>query len=655
MSLGTPAYMAPEQALGDPGADHRADLYAWGLVAWELLTGAHPFAGRTTLQAMVSAQISEPPPPVGSRRTDVPAPLAALVMRALEKDPARRPQSAREVLSALDALATPSAGEPGSASSRVTGSRPVPRRWSRGLLAVTLLAATVGSAIVFRARSAARGADAGSAATVASPADALTSLAVLPFVNTSGDAKDEYFSDGMTDELAHALSKLPGLRLAGRSSSFAFKGRTVPALDVGKTLGVGAIIEGTVRRSGDRLRVTAQLTSTRDGRVIWSDGFEREGTDVFAVQDAFTSAIVGALTPMLGGALTTSTASAVTGADTRGTADAQAYDLYLRGRYFWAQRGAGPLDTAVALFSRAVQRDPRFARGWAGLAVAHVMRPNFNALVPALSAFDSAEAAARRALAIDSSVADAHAAIGMSYLRRFDLQAAGDAFAMARRLEAQNATVHHWSALYFGVLGDTAQADREIDAAVSLDPVSATTLNSRATALSDRRRFAEALETFARVTALSGKFSSVFSNSNRALIWTGRADSTLRLQRVRMRETTLRGRFGGLLLAAAAAGQWDEARQMRATIQRGGDPSILVFDRAVAELVFGDRTRAADLFVQSLETEGTLANVMFSLCDPILDPIRDERVFVTFRERHGLRDCPYRSPWPIGTPPAEGR
>ncbi len=650
-SIGTPAYMAPEQAAGDPDTDHRADLYAWGVVAWELLAGTHPFRG-TSPQAMLAAHMASAPAPLATARVDVPPALAELVARCLEKDPGTRPQSARELLATLDSLATPVAAAPSVAASGagaiVAGS--VPRaRWSRPALAIGSLVVLIGIAMLFWGRDRSTIGSNVPPTNAVQSESALTSLAVLPFVNTGGDTKDEYFSDGMTDELAHALSKLPGLRLAGRSSSFAFKGRTVPAPEVGKTLGVGAIIEGTVRRSGDRLRITAQLTSTRDGRVIWSDGFERAGADVFAVQDAFTSAIVSALTPMLGTAPAT---SGTDGADARGTRDMVAYDLYLRGRYYWAQRGAGPLDTAAMLFEQVVRRDPRFARGWAGLALTYVMRPNFNVLVPAHPAFDKADAAARNALAIDSTVADAHTAIGMSRLRRLDMRAAGEAFAIARRLEPQNATAHHWSALYFGVAGDTSQSDREIETAMSLDPLSATTLNSRAATLADRRRFAEALEAFGRVSALNVNFGGIFTNSNRALIWTGKADSALRLQRQRLRGAAQRrGRLGALLLAAAAAGQWAEAREVRAMIVRGGDPSIMIFDRAVAELVFGERARAAELFVQSLETEGTIANVMFSTCDPILDPVRGEAAFVAFRARHGLSECPYRSPWPIGTPP----
>jgi len=376
---------------------------------------------------------------------------------------------------------------------------------------------------------------------------------------------------------------------------------------------------------------------------MWSDAFERAGTDVFEVQDAFTGAIVGALTPLVGAR---ASASPTQAADTRGTVDSRAYDLYLRGRYYWAQRGAGPLDTAVSLFEQAVKRDPRFARGWAGLALAHVMRPSYNAIVPALPALRKAESAATRALALDSTLADAYSVIGMTRLRQWKLPSAGEAFATARRLEPQNATAHHWSALHFGVAGDTAQADREIGIALSLDPLSATTVNSRATMYSDRRRFREALDDYARSSSISPAFGR-FGNAGRALLWSGQADSALKVARASVQMRSIRGRVGGLLIAAAAAGEFDEAQRARAMIRRGGDPSILVLDQAIAELVLGDRSRAARLFVQSFETEGILANALFSLCDPMLDPIREEPVYVAFLQRHGVRDCPYRSPWPI--------
>jgi eukaryotic-like serine/threonine-protein kinase len=262
---------APEQAAADPDTDHRADLYALGCVAYEMLTGGAPFAGRPVHQ-LFAAHLNETPAPI-----------------------------------------------------------------AHGIASIS-------------------------------------TIAVLPFGNTGDDPKDEYFSDGMTDELAHALSRVPGLRLAGRTSSFAFKGKNVPAQEIGRTLGVAGLVEGTVRRAGDRLRITAQLTSTDDGKVLWSDTYERSAGDVFAVQDELTRAIVAALTPTLRGA----PAAQVTGAS-RGTEDAEAYDLYLRGRYFWSMRGAENLVRAASYFRRAVQKDPRFARAHAGLAMTYRCPPLLHA------------------------------------------------------------------------------------------------------------------------------------------------------------------------------------------------------------------------------------------------------------------------------------
>ncbi|WP_309670630.1 serine/threonine-protein kinase, partial [Gemmatimonas sp.] len=240
-SIGTPAYMAPEQALGDVNTDARADLYAWGVVAYELLAGAHPFAARSTPQAMVAAHISEAPPPLDAARLGVPRDVAALVMQCLEKDPAQRPPNADALLARLANVQTPSTESPATRSNRV-------------VLAAASLAMLIGAAALFAWGSRTR--DAGSADTDRTASRAVSktieTLAVLPFVNVSGDAKDEYFADGITDELANALGKLPGLRLAGRSSSFAFKGKNVGAKEIGQQLEVAALIEGTVRRAGGR-------------------------------------------------------------------------------------------------------------------------------------------------------------------------------------------------------------------------------------------------------------------------------------------------------------------------------------------------------------------------------------------------------------------
>ncbi|WP_373063340.1 hypothetical protein [Gemmatimonas sp.] len=395
----------------------------------------------------------------------------------------------------------------------------------------------------------------------------ISALAVLPFVNTSGNAEDEYFSDGLTDELAHGLSKLPGLRLAGRTSSFAFKGKTIQAAEVGRALNVGAIIEGTVRRADNRIRLTAQLTSTRDGQLLWSDAFERTGADVFAVQDAFTSAIVSALTPRLAGASTGgSNAAAPVGVAARGTTDAVAYDLYLKGRFYWAQRGAAPLDSAVKYLEATVRRDSTFARGWAELALAHVIRPNYNAAVDFEASGARAEVAIRRALGLDSTLADAYAARGFMLMRSLKPELAAAAMATARRLEPQNAIGAHWSGIQFHTVGDTAQSDRQMEVALTLDPLSPTTFNSRAIMLTERWQFGRAMENFARVLSLNPALSD---NATAALVWSGLADSAYAVSQ-RSLATASRARFGSAIVAAAASRRWDAVRTLRERIPGGG-------------------------------------------------------------------------------------
>src|SRR5256714_4940239 len=278
-SLGTPGYMSPEQAAGDE-VDARADIYAWAVLAYELIAGAHPFADKKTAQQLIAAQISQKPRAIGELKPNLPAPLASLIMRALAKEPADRPQSAHELVHALDESAPMTAA--------------TNRRIALIAVAVVLFAATIALRGQIAQTLHLSGASAG-----ATPP--ISTLAVLPFANTSGNPQDEYFSDGMTDELARALSRLPQLRVASHTSSYAFKGRAVPVQQIGRALNVGRLVEGTVRRAGNRLRITAQLTDANTGLVVWTNGFERPADSVFKVQDELTKAIVTELEPRLRG------------------------------------------------------------------------------------------------------------------------------------------------------------------------------------------------------------------------------------------------------------------------------------------------------------------------------------------------------------------
>ncbi|HKG95214.1 MAG TPA: serine/threonine-protein kinase [Gemmatimonadaceae bacterium] len=315
ISLGTPAYMAPEQAAADPNTDHRADIYSLGTVAYEMLVGAPPFHGRNR-QALLTAQLSELPPPLAARRYDVPVALVDLVMHCLEKEPTDRPKSANEVVRALenpDVVSGPVALPPAAREKRR-------RRWWTVAMpaAVAGAVAVAGIAAWWRWTSAAQtpsaaatADDTAAAAAAVSPVPAAAStlthaVAVLPLASTSGDARDAGIALGLTAELTNAVSRLPGLRVASQTAAAAAaRGRAGGGAqslgEIGAALGVTMLVEGTVQRAGDRVRATVQLVSVRNDSTLWAGRFDGRAGDIFAMQDSLTRAVTGAVTAQVGG------------------------------------------------------------------------------------------------------------------------------------------------------------------------------------------------------------------------------------------------------------------------------------------------------------------------------------------------------------------
>jgi len=644
MSIGTPAYMAPEQAMGEQTTDHRADIYAWGILAWEALAGRHPFDGRTTAQALVAAHLTEIPAPL---HTVVPAlapELVALVARCLEKSPEQRPGSMQEVLNALTALM----------SARIT---PVPgaeaggaraaRWWPRaGLAAAVLLVAGGLSLWTLRSRE-----DASGAAAASGP-EPIATLAVLPFVNVGGDPQEEYFSDGITDELAHALARLDGLQLAGRSSSFAYKGKAVPAREIGAALDVKGLIEGTVRRAGSRVRITAQLTSTRDGKALWADSYESASGDVFEVQDSVTRAIVSALAPRLLGQPAGSAAGSPAAPDVRGTTNAAAYDLYLRGKYNMAQRGAAPIGQAITDFTDALRADSTFARAWGALAQAYLLQVNFDRRATIGVNFPSADRAIVRALAIDSLQGDALVARGYLAARQLRFARAESAFAAVRRVDPRNPTVAHWYGLYLTGVGRLPEALEQLTLARQLDPQSATLVNSEGMIYMGLRRWDDARRAVSRMTALDPAFIQRVAGASMAYIWINPDSALYFTELARTSALPPRGALGRSMVAAAAAGKWAVYDSLKA-IMRGTDASLLAtYDRLLEALVENRLEEAVRLLETSLVKEGALANAVMSPgCEPLLDPLKGRADYRALMERLGFPICDARSPWPIAPRP----
>ncbi len=383
--LGTPAYMAPEQATGDTAVDYRADLYSFGVVAFELLTGAAPFAGRSRHE-LLAAHLSEVPEPVGTRQPDVPLPLAALVDRLLSKRPADRPRDATEVLHLLDEATT----GPSSAGTPPATAAPRGRRRLIGA-GVALLIAAFALALL----------------TERTPSEAIAknpSIAVLPFANPGATLDDAAFSDGLTDELIGALSKVPDLQVAARTTTAALKRQNLTVGAIGDRLGVATVLEGGVRRDGERLKVTTHLVTTRDSRVLWSETYNVSSGELFAVQERIARDVVAALSPRLAGRPLPARLVE------RGTENLEAYELYQKGRYLYNTRQRDGLLRALQYFEQAIALDTAYARAYAGIADVYTLLGIFGHVRPR-DAMSKGRSAAERAVALDSLLAEAHAAL----------------------------------------------------------------------------------------------------------------------------------------------------------------------------------------------------------------------------------------------------
>ncbi|MFL5639752.1 MAG: protein kinase domain-containing protein [Gemmatimonadaceae bacterium] len=606
-SLGTPGYMAPEQAAGDK-IDARADLYAWGVVAYELITGAHPFPGRKTTQQLIAAQISERPRPIDALRRSPPAPLAALIMRTLEKDPASRPQSAGEIIKALDDSA-PMVTTPGKRKiasvvaalvfviALVALRRPIEDSWRRITGGGTVDGVPV-----------------------------MSTIAVLPFANNSDQSQDEYFSDGMTDELARALSRVPRLRIASRTSSYAFKGKAVPAQQIGRALNVGGLVEGTVRRAGNRLRITASLIDAKTGLVIWNDGFERPADSVFQVQDELTRAIVTELTPRLRG----DQAQAVA-AESRGTTDPQAYDLYLRGRFHWGTRTISSIREGIKDFERAVARDPSFARAHAALASSYVLLPLYGGYdsFPLRQSLTRTQEAASRALSFDSSLAEPHAALGLALYRNWRWTEAEQEFRRAIALDPNYATARQWYAFWLHMVGRPDDALAEVKRARELDPLSlaiADNLCERASIVGNydlaekpcrESREAQVFEGTALSEMLRGQYDSAAAN------W--------------MRTRGVVSMEGLAAYSLAKGGRRAEATAMLRKFQLNGGKEPL--NVALAYLGLGDKDNAILWLDRAVDRhEDSLTHWVTPLAGPILAPLRGDPRFQKIIDKMGLTD-----------------
>jgi serine/threonine-protein kinase len=493
-SLGTPLYMAPEQAAADPDVDHRADVYAFGVTAYEMLVGEPPFAGLAP-RALMAARMTENPPHVCSMRPNVPQVLADLVMRCLERDPADRPQSARELLTALDDPAMVS-GAFGSATGSRGGWRRTRRWWvvAALLLVVTALGASL--ATRFRRPAGVRPAPIGAAAAPAAP---VARVVVLPLVSIGGDSANGYLAEGITNELASALSRVPGVQVVSPSRAAALLTAGRSPSDVGRELGVTRQLEGTVQREGGRLRVTARLVDVRDGTMTWSDMYERDVTDLLSVQEELTRVITGAIREAIGARLQPSD-TAPPAPTTLASSSGAAYDLYLRGRFQLNKGGSAPLRQAIAYFEQAIAKDRDLAPAYSGLAAAQGLLPLHSNVSAERSIADGLRNA-DRAIALDSNLAEAWAARGVLHGRIWRWAEAERDFRRAIAIDPANASAHQWLGELLMVRGRASEAVAALQRAAQLDAGSPVAAGTLGVALALAGRAAEAVAAAGRAVS----------------------------------------------------------------------------------------------------------------------------------------------------------
>jgi TolB-like protein/Tfp pilus assembly protein PilF len=611
-TLGTPAYMAPEQAAADPATDHRADIYAFGIMAYEMLTGQVPFKSKTP-QALLAAQLTATPSPIGTKRADVPAALARLVMQCLEKEREKRPQSAREIAESLEHPDMVS----GAFASASMGAAKRAKRigWAIGATALVLIAAATwfatsggfGSAAKVRADSIA----------AAAAAERAQSIVVMPFVNIGRDSTDDYLADGITNDLINVLSRVSGLRVTSRSAAATARVKYSSSEELGKALGVGRILEGTVQREGRRLRVTARVTNADDGFMVWSDMYERELKDVFAVQDEISASIADALGTQLG-ATADSLAS-------RGTRDDVAYDTYLRGMHFFEQRGAVGLRRALDYFGQAARKDPKFARAQAGIAGVYSLMPLYTDM-SADSAFKAGFAAASRAIQLDSTLAEAYASRALLLTGQWRWSEGESDFQRAIALNARYASAQQWYGEHLMARGRIRDAIEHLKRAADLEPLSPVVASSYSMALAIAKRDAEAVAQARRGTEMdSSLFVPRLAMGIAHLMAKRNAEAVKELESALALSANSPHARGALGYAYGVNGQLGNAQGIAAQLLplRDGDSRGAL---AMVQIGMGDTAQALGNLEQAARAHAPLLSA-FSLSAPLYDPVRSSGRF----------------------------
>ncbi|HTP12268.1 MAG TPA: protein kinase [Bacteroidota bacterium] len=606
-TVGTAAYMSPEQIRAEV-VDHRSDIFSLGVVLYELLTTHMPFRAEHEA-ALAYTIIHEDPSPVESYRTDAPEPLVRIIKQCLEKERERRYQNADEVAADLRRLRE---------GSTVSFRRVVQHSTLPWVAAAAVLIAAGAYLLISPWRTGgAQG----------------KTIAVLPFSNMSGNPEDEYFSDGMTEDILTHLGKIGSLRVISRTTMMQFKGTRKSVREIGSELHAEFVLEGSVRRSADQVRITAQLIDAKNDEHIWAETYDKELKQIFVIQSDVAQAIATALQATL-------SPSEKERIEKKFTNNLEAYDLYLKGRYNWNKRMPDKLKMGIDLFHQAIAMDSSYALAYAGLADSYTILGNFNLFSPG-QMYPEAKVAALRALALDNNLAEAHASLAFATMNYdWDWPAAESELKRAIEIDPNYSTARSWYALLLTVTGRFEEAALVRKKALELDPLSPVINADIGLTLYFARRYDEAIEQFLRTLEIDPTF--VLTNILLAGAYEQKkmyAEAIANLQTVTM----------GLSFAAihhpipilvlghvfAVSGRKDDALNMlEIADQMSASQYVAPYWMGVLSIGLGEKDQALTWLEKAFkEHDGSM---VFLKVDPVFDPIRSDPKFIDLLHRMKL-------------------